>query len=264
VDLTIACRSHDRNSLQEMFGFSNSDYFMSNEDAVPLRVLNEDDIIEAAQTQKVTGNNVALEITADLTQMLTVKNAMAALGNVLVTAAPQKSSYDSMVKLCLPKAAPLYFYNQMKLSYPQGKSLEEVIANVICFVLLHHLTDVGDDLSAVYITLYNWGDDTTDMDEEPPLDNNVLRSALDTVLENASKNFNLPENFSQPLTEFVDRYLDHIHFVGQKRMQQWLLPTLLPFPRILMNITEDEVEKLPTNSTKPPTNSKQKRKEKTK
>jgi hypothetical protein len=223
VDLTIACRSHDYNNLEEMFGFSNFDYVMWNR-AVPLRVLNEGDIIEAAQAQKVTAH--------------TVKNAMAALENVLVTAAPKKAGFDSMVKLCLPEAAPLYFYNQMKLSYPQGKSLEEVIGKIICYVLQYHLTDVGDDLSAVYITLYNWGDDTTDMDEEPPLDDHVLRSELDTVLENVRKNFKLPENFSQRLTEFVDRYLDHIHFVGQKRMQQWLLPTLLPFPRILMNITE--------------------------
>jgi hypothetical protein len=223
VDLTIACRSHDGNDLEELFGVYCSEDVFSKK-SLPLRVLNESDIIQAQAPPE---------------QSLPVKYAMADLANVLVIAAPNKPGYDSMVKLCLPEVTvPLYIYNQMKLSYPQGESLEEVVGKMICYVLLYHLTDVGDDLSSVYITLYNWGDNTTDMDEEPPLDNRMLRSALDTTLENVRKRFKLPENFPRRLTEFMDHYLSHVHFVGQKRMQRWLLPTLLPFPSILLNVAE--------------------------
>jgi hypothetical protein len=214
-------------SLKELFGVYCS--VILKRLPLPLRVLNESEIIQPQAPPQA--------------QSFTVKYAMADLANVLVTAAPQKSGYDSMVKLCLPEVkVPLYFYNQMKLSYPKRESLEEVIAKMICYVLLYHLAEVGDDLSAVYITLYNWGDDTTEVNKEPPLDDYLLRSALDKALKNArenrGKNFEWPQNFPMRLTEFVDHYMDHVKFVGQKRMQRWLLPTLLPFPSILLNVAE--------------------------
>lgn len=141
------------------------------------------------------------------------------------------SGYDAIVSIADPISIQLYL--QMKIKKPQNQTLSNIVAKLVANGLQHHLSRPPSsiNLSNIFCIVYIWDKLNT---------TTVTKEAIQAELVNVTSSM---DNCHSQLNKTIDSYLNNnfnnIKFVDRDQLEAWLLPSLIPFPRLLTNIGID-------------------------
>ena len=137
------------------------------------------------------------------------------------------------------KFEKLHFYFQMKVGMPH-KRLEDVMASLICFNVLHYLIS-SNNLNDLHMVVYIWNLQPVDKAAmQSVVVAAAMKKAMNIILTGKSTTF-IPESFEQQVKVYTENHWDNIHLVSKNKLKDWLSPSFSPFPMLLAEI-ENGVE----------------------
>jgi hypothetical protein len=198
VDMTIFSNSEQPSTLQKIFGIDSAHLPAFDNKMLTLRARGHSD-----------------------------KGHTWAAPSELFVPCPLHLGYDSRVR-----SSDLWFYIQVKIA-PSNTLASTVYAKTITRVLQEHLqyhtTDaehLGPKLADVHILVYDWGDDGS---KRPSLEGVI--GALAEVL-----GVSLEEQLQ--VNNYVkEQFATNVHTVTRPKIDEWLIPSLRVFPRIVMAVS---------------------------
>jgi len=162
--------------------------------------------------------------------------------NQLWVPPPKHAGYDSRLVVETKAGAVFNFYLQAKIKPMQNKSIEEMFADTIYhtigeFATCHFTDPAQADFSSTHIVVYHWDHNGDDVPEK-----HIVLEKLTRV--NKQKELKLSDpTMRQAATKFIEEcYPANVHIMGTETLKKWMLPTLLPVPRLVAAVTEEEKE----------------------